>query len=278
MTNFLLQIDSAGMDKFLISDRSSLKPKKLEFVREDTDLPILSIKDINVALLDKEYTTSGVVISIDESETTSFRDMKCQKVHLAHEKDVCCLMLWGKLVGSMDLNSSYTVKSVKVRLDGERKYLTTTPNTEVEPIPDVEIDIEHISFLTTTTNEAAVGRFISIRDCFFYRTCPTCFRAIHEEGQVITCSHCSGTTLDSLCEEDGNVILHFQNSESKENVQLTLYKAILDDMLNTTPCEHTSSALLKDKTKATIFLLGLKSVKVKYDSARKVVACEIVRV
>jgi hypothetical protein len=135
-----------------------------------------------------------VIRTLSEPQMVNIFDSNklCQDLAVADETDTIKLVTWEQLVGQLEIDQSYDLKHVSVRMMYDQFHLTTTSSTLSQKIDDLTIvNIDNCEDMSSNNNNhpSIVAEKIGA-EITKYRSCIQCRKNITDSGITAKCGNC----------------------------------------------------------------------------------------
>ena len=139
------------------------------------------------------------------------------------------VVLWEDYVGSLELNKTYLLRNLRVKVTKTDRYLNTTKTekftyTETGPFTHPLVDVaEELSVITSMT---WTGRILGIQQVVKTRSCRSCGKTVNEQanGVLGECSSCKMSQVLSLCPAHWFLKALVKNvNKTEEKLKLSFY-------------------------------------------------------
>lgn len=182
---------SNGDDDFVITKFTKITPldkNEIDFPFSEELTATATGKPLNISLIHKLAAEQLIcvkakVVSLSGVKVLSTRygPLKKQDVIIADPTAYIKIVLWGDYVGTLNLNQTYALNNVKVKVTKYEHYLNTPRNeemkaTEVAPYDVPIVDYEDEVGTTSTINGTIQG--------------------VHEVSKHLCCTSCQKRTVD----------------------------------------------------------------------------------
>ena len=249
--NLRFQIESTGSKTFFLNDTAQVEGTQVDYEPE-----MIEYKDIEIANLtdfgDDHLRLRAQVIKVLPIQISNYNNLRVQDIFVAQDSYKIQVTLWNDLVSKVKVGDSVLITNVKIK-PTDPPYITTTPNTEIQPVKEVAINLDELKD-EDQIEDSLTGKIISVISVNKYLKCVTCAAPLHTEQQnqeeLIDCKTCKSTSLKEMCSQDLVVKLNFRPND-KDIVPLTIYADKLVHLIpNLLTCDSNEIklALLKSGT------------------------------
>ena len=218
--------------ELVLSDKSSVirSPKKFKLsddllMRFDVNEleRIVMIEDISTNVGNK-VSVKGKLVSLKDSEKIKTKDRVFTKREsvLSDESTAIRLVLWEKLVESVELSKSYSITNLSVKTYGGQKYLSTTDISEVKEISEIVGAVHEIQ----SGIEEFVGDIVGIVSITKFYSCILCAAKVTEESFnsiVGCCGKCGLKQKISRCKKNLVAQVLIENQERINKTVTMIY-------------------------------------------------------
>lgn len=257
ISNASTEIESSGTKKVMIGNTSSITGTELTFRYNNLcSYQSLDLKDIdsyNVG--DTGYSVNGFVLKKNTLSLSNF-NLNKQEIYIGSEETKCLLLLYGNLCDTVEIGKSYEFQPVKLRLNDDNRFLSTTPDTEIRPIHEIHCNVASCNKTKENSFDSDIsGNIIAVKEVRSFFTCPSCNRPIDDDKSIeetLKCLSCDSMTLKDICTKDGSVTFSIKSDENTV-IQLTAHSSQLSkefdnaDIMFTNISEATKTLLRAGK-------------------------------
>ena len=204
-----VKISKIGISKgkAVIGPNSTITPVCADSMKFNHNAKLAKHSLVNLGELETLASWQLVDVKVCVTDVTDVEDHRCfngniiakQKVFIKDETAVRPLFLYGEDINKVNVNQSYIMKNLRLRIVNGKTFLNTTKNDrfEVEKIDSIENLTE--ADTTGITSSAMIGRISGvnvINQAFF---CQMCSKKGDIEENAFNCVHCGIKVLKSSC-------------------------------------------------------------------------------
>ena len=148
---------------------------------------------------------------------TKYGQRNVTNISLADATDVVDLQAWGTPVKEkLEPGNCYRISDLTVKVYDEKKYLNTTSNSKVTPIPDMpHVVMKQVESRETLKNMTVTSIHITSK-----RNCSVCSKGIETESDenlnTIRCSSCNFKQRFQDLPMKVQVTMYFNSQEGKQ--------------------------------------------------------------
>ena len=181
------------------------------------------------------------------------------------------LPLWDHFISRVSSGKSYQFENLVARSFQGNTYLSTTFTTLVKEVEQVVENLTGPELLESKESEVTFPRFELVKKLDVFLACRSCNRKIEDVAEDrVKCNNkgCEARQRKSSCKTHASVELLIELPGKDDELYLTVFTDVLNDLLATEPpviLSSTSTDTIEDR------LMLLKNIKFRYNVISKVI-------